>query len=135
VEIRDVLADVFVAVVAQHVELGLVDADDYAVRTDPVQADGGSLEEVAQLPLAALELGQLRARSYCRSRARNAVRTALTSAATRSGRSSTVTLPSDPSPGRRPPNRRRDARGSGAACRTTAAAGPASVAARRPRPG
>src|SRR4029079_1060182 len=61
-ELRDVLTDVFVARVAEHVALGLVAADHDAIRTPPVQADGGVLEELAELPLAALEARQMLAR-------------------------------------------------------------------------
>ena len=52
VELGDVVADVLLARVAEQLELGPVDAQDRAVRPDPVQADRGVLEEVGQLPLA-----------------------------------------------------------------------------------
>ena len=56
VELGDVMPDVFLAPVAEKIQLGLVGAQDGAVGPDPVQAHGGVLEE---LGLGVLEeLGQ-----------------------------------------------------------------------------
>ena len=55
VELGNVMADVLALLVAEHLELGPGDPLDDAVRPDPVQADRGVLEDVAQVLLAALE--------------------------------------------------------------------------------
>src|SRR6266849_5568068 len=47
------MADVFVARVAQQVELGLIDAHDVSVRTNPMQTDGGIFKKVCQLNFTA----------------------------------------------------------------------------------
>lgn len=44
------------AAVAQHLQLSPIDPQDLAFRTDPMQADGGVLEELRQFPFAASEL-------------------------------------------------------------------------------
>ena len=53
VKLGDVASDVFLARIAQHVELGAIGAQDDAVRPDPVQADRRGFEEVGELLLAA----------------------------------------------------------------------------------
>ena len=53
VELADVVTDVFVALVAQHVQLGLIGPEDRAVRRHPVHGGRGVVEEVGQLRLAA----------------------------------------------------------------------------------
>ncbi len=51
VKLDDVAADEFVAFVAEHRELGAVDAQDGPIGRDPVEAYGGVLEEVGKLLL------------------------------------------------------------------------------------
>jgi hypothetical protein len=52
VEVGHRMPDVLVGRVAEHCQLGLVGAQDAAIGVDPVQADAGVLEEVAQLLFA-----------------------------------------------------------------------------------
>ena len=54
VELGDVAANELLGAVAEERRLGPVDPQHRAVRADPVQAQGGGLDEVAQLPLLAL---------------------------------------------------------------------------------
>ena len=61
VELGDVPADVLLAAVAEQLQLGPVRPEDRPVRPDPMQADGGVLDEVGQLLLLlpGLLLGEL----------------------------------------------------------------------------
>src|SRR5262249_42839690 len=56
VKLGDGVADVLLAGAAKQVELGLVGPQDRPVRRQPVQADGGVLDEVGQLVLAPPDL-------------------------------------------------------------------------------
>ena len=57
VKVDDVLSHEFFAVVAQQVELGLVDPEDGAVGPDPVHRNRGVLEEIGELLLSTPKLG------------------------------------------------------------------------------
>src|SRR5262245_3328551 len=50
-----VVADVLIAIVTEHIELGLVGAEDDAVRPGGVERNCGTLEEVGQLTFAAAQ--------------------------------------------------------------------------------
>src|SRR5689334_18654564 len=52
------MADVFSGRVPEQFELGVVGAEDDSVGTDPMQADRGVVERIAQFLLASLELIQ-----------------------------------------------------------------------------
>ena len=47
-EFRHLVADVLVGFVSNQIELGFVGADDDAVGIDPLHANAGVLEEIAQ---------------------------------------------------------------------------------------
>ena len=51
-KLRNVMADVILARITEHVQLSLVDANDKAVRTNPVQTDCGCLKEISEFRLA-----------------------------------------------------------------------------------
>ncbi|HYC55530.1 MAG TPA: hypothetical protein VEL28_11410 [Candidatus Binatia bacterium] len=54
VEARDVLAYVLLGGIPEKIELGAIGAQDRPVGPDPVKSDGGVIEEVGELALAAL---------------------------------------------------------------------------------
>src|SRR6266498_2486847 len=52
-KLEDMMSFIFLASVAKHIQLGLIDAQHGAIRTKPVQANCGVLEEIGQLSFVA----------------------------------------------------------------------------------